>query len=587
MSGGDHKYMKRLFQGIALAFLLALCSRAAFDGSASAAVANSKDVLLSTMQQELQRAQGELGKLDPAPYFMSYAIHDQSMELAVGSQGSVVSSMHTRTRSADVIVRVGSPALDNTHEDNRPSGINSGTIPLADDADAISHVLWQLTYGEYRKASQAYLKVKTATEVNAKEEDTSPDFSQEASQIHTDYNELAAAQDQRVLERMVRRYSAWFAKYSYVYRSTVMVMVQRARWHFVSTEGTRVVAPSATVRLTIEAETQADDGMELMRIETFQAETADHLPGDTEIAARVDKMAADLKALRSAPLAEPYDGPALLSGRAAAVFFHEVLGHRLEGHRQRGENEGQTFTKKVNEPVLPEFLSVIDDPTQRALKGVDLAGWYEYDDEGVPARRVEVIKNGVLKSFLMSRMPIKDFGKSNGHGRAQPGLMPTGRQGNLIVTSSRTVKDAELRQKLIEEVKRQGKPSGLYFEDIEGGFTLTERASPQAFLVLPILVWRVYPDGRPDELTRGVDIVGTPLAAMSRILLTGEKTEVFNGICGAESGSVPVSAAAPAMLFSDIEVQKRTHSLNRPPILPPPGFEVGESKDAAKIGGRQ
>jgi predicted Zn-dependent protease len=196
---------------------------------------------------------------------------------------------------------------------------------------------------------------------------------------------------------------------------------------------------------------------------------------------------------------------------------------------------------------------------------------------------VEVIKNGVLKSFLMSRMPIKDFGKSNGHGRAQPGLMPTGRQGNLIVTSSRTVKDAELRHKLIEEVKRQGKPYGLYFEDIEGGFTLTERALPQSFLVLPILVWRVYPDGRPDELTRGVDIVGTPLAAMSRILLTGEKTEVFNGMCGAESGSVPVSAAAPAMLFSDIEVQKRAHSLNRPPILPPPGFEVGESQDAAKI----
>jgi predicted Zn-dependent protease len=579
--------MKRLFQGIALAFLLALGFRAAFHGSASAAVTNSKDVLLSTMQQELQRAQGELGKLDPAPYFMSYAIHDQSMELAVGSQGSLVNSTHARTRSAGVIVRVGSPGLDNTHEDNRPSGISSGTIPLADDPDAISHVLWQLTYSEYRKASQAYLKVKTATEVNAKEEDTSPDFSQEASQSHTDYHELAAAPVQQVLERVVRRYSAWFAKYSYVNRSAVMIMAQRARWHFVSTEGTRLVAPSAMVRLTIEVETQADDGMELMRVETFQAETADHLPGDTEIAARVDKMAADLKALRSAPLAEPYDGPALLSGRAAAVFFHEVLGHRLEGHRQRGEKEGQTFTKKVNEPVLPEFLSVIDDPTQRALNGVDLSGWYEYDDEGMPARRVEVIQNGVLKSFLMSRMPIKDFGKSNGHGRAQPGLMPTGRQSNLIVTSSRTVKDAELRQKLIEEVKRQGKPYGLYFEDIEGGFTLTQRALPQAFLVLPILVWRVYPDGRPDELTRGVDIVGTPLAAMSRILLTGEKTEVFNGICAAESGNVPVSAAAPAMLFSDIEVQKRAHSLNRPPILPPPGFEGEESKDAAKMGGRQ
>ena len=170
--------MKRI--GIALAFLLVLSSRTAFNGSASAPVTNSKDVLLETMHQELQRAQWELGKLDPPSYFMSYAVHDQSTELAVGSQGSLVNSTHARTRSADVIVRVGSPALDNTHEDNRPSGISSGTIPLADDADAISHVLWQLTYNEYRKASQAYLKVKTATEVNAKEEDTSPDFSQES-----------------------------------------------------------------------------------------------------------------------------------------------------------------------------------------------------------------------------------------------------------------------------------------------------------------------------------------------------------------------------------------------------------------------
>ncbi len=125
--------------------------------------------------------------------------------------------------------------------------------------------------------------------------------------------------------------------------------------------------------------------------------------------AKIDKMASDLKALRAAPTAEPFDGPALLSGRAAAVFFHEVLGHRLEGHRQRGDQEGQTFTKKVNQQVLPQFLSVIDDPTQRSLNGMDLGGWYQYDDEGMPAQRVEVIKDGILRNFLMSRMPIKGF----------------------------------------------------------------------------------------------------------------------------------------------------------------------------------
>jgi predicted Zn-dependent protease len=209
----------------------------------------------------------------------------------------------------------------------------------------------------------------------------------------------------------------------------------------------------------------------------------------------------------------------------------------------------------------------------KELGGVKLAGNYDFDDEGVPAAKVKAVENGVLKNFLMSRAPITDFGHSNGHGRRQPGLMPVGRQGNLIVTSTNTVKDSDLRQKFIDEIKKQGKPYGLYFEDIQGGFTLTTRASPQAFQVIPVMVWRVYGDGRPDELVRGVDIVGTPLLSLNNIILTGDTEQVFNGVCGAESGQVPVAAAAPSMLFSEIEVQKRAKGTQRPPLLPPPGFD--------------
>ena len=534
---------------------------------------NKPDVLLSAMQAELQRAQTSLGKLDPAPYFFSYSVYDESLAVAIGSQGSLVNSTRARRRAAEVTMRIGTAVLDNSHGTNRASANTTGTLPLEDDRDAIAHELWRLTYEEYRKASKAYLNVKTNSQVQAQEEDTSPDFSQEKPPTHTDYREVAANPDQRALEKVVREYSAYFGQYPYIYSSGAVVTAQKTRFHFLSTEGNHIVAPSAFIRVAIYAETRAEDGMELMRFETFQAESLEHLPPEQEIAARVKKMATDLKALHDAPLAEPFDGPALLSGRAAGVFFHEVLGHRLEGHRQRGEQEGQTFTKKVGQQILPEFLSVVDDPTLRTLNGSDLGGWYEYDDEGMSAARVEVIKNGVLKNFLMSRMPIRNFGNSNGHGRAQAGFVPTGRQGNLIVSSSRTVRDSELREKLIEEVKKQGKPYGLYFEDIQGGFTITQRALPQAFQVLPVLVWRVYADGRPDELVRGIDIVGTPLAALSRILLTGEKQEIFNGICGAESGQVPVAAVAPAMLLSEIEVQKRVHTLNRPPILPSPSAE--------------
>ena len=542
---------------------------------------STANIVLSTMQQELQRATKSLAKTDPAPYYMSYAVTDTDETAVAASNGSVIYSASVDRRQADVMMRVGSVALDNTHSQSRASGITSGLLPLNDDTNAIARVLWQLTDREYEQASAAYLKVKTNNAVRSEEEDKSPDFSSEAPQDHLNLVPLHPPSDQQIWEGRTRKLSAGFLKYPEVYTSYVSFNISADRSYLATSEGTALIRPGAIARLVIQAETRADDGMELMRVESFQAATASQLPSDAELAAKVDKIAADLKALRAAPTADPYAGPAMLSGRAAAVFFHEVLGHRLEGHRQRDENEGQTFTKKVNQLVLPAFLSVADDPTMKELNGVQLAGHYDFDDEGVPAARVVAVENGVLKNFLMSRMPIKNFSTSNGHGRRQPGLMPTGRQGNLIVTSSNTVKDSELREKFIAEIKKQGKPYGLYFDDIQGGFTLTGRASPQAFQVIPVMVYRVYADGRPDELVRGVDIVGTPLLSLNNIVLTGDTLQVFNGICGAESGQVPVAAAAPSMLFTEIEVQKRRRGSERPPILPPPGIESASSAPPA------
>jgi predicted Zn-dependent protease len=553
-------------------------STAAVDKPASKTLS---DPVMKVMQAELARASSELGKTDSAPYYMSYTVYDQDLVVLVGAYGSLLTDASLQRRQADVVMRVGAPALDNTHGQSRSTGMTSGTLPLGNDPDAIARVLWELTDREYKRAAPAFLNVRTNTAVRAEEEDKSPDFSKEAPETHLGNVTPPPAFDRTAWEGEIRRLSGVFRKYPDIYFANVVLQVTDSNSRMVSSEGSAIESPSATTRLIMEAQTRADDGMELLRVETFQAPSASGLPSEADLAAKIDKMAVDLKALKNAPEAEPYDGPALLSGRAAAVFFHEVLGHRLEGHRQRDEEEGQTFTKKVGQEVLPKFLSVTDDPTVHELAGMKLAGSYDFDDEGVPSRRVEVIQNGVLKNFLMSRMPIKDFAESNGHGRNQPGLMPTGRQGNLIVTSSQSVPEAQMRQKLIDEVKKQNKPYGLYFDDIQGGFTLTTRSLPQAFQVLPVIVYKVYADGRPDELVRGVDIVGTPLAALTRILLTGDQQHVFNGVCGAESGQVPVSAVAPAMLFSEMEVQKRQHSHDRPPILPAPGFEnAAPAKDA-------
>jgi predicted Zn-dependent protease len=277
-----------------------------------------------------------------------------------------------------------------------------------------------------------------------------------------------------------------------------------------------------------------------------------------------------LEKLKLAPIAEPFVGPAILSGRAAGVFFHEIFGHRVEGHRQKDQAEGQTFTKSVGLPVLPTFLSIYFDPTVRKAAGTDLNGSYRYDDEGMPGQRLTVVDRGVLRAFLMSRSPVLQFDKSNGHGRRQPGFEVVSRQSNLIVESGNTVSDARLREMLREEIRRQNKPYGLYFEEVTGGYTQTRRGGLQAFAVLPLVVYKVYPDDRPDELVRGVDIVGTPLASFSKILATSNRPEVFNGYCGAESGSVPVSAVSPALLVSEIETQRKEKSSDRPPLLPRP-----------------
>ena len=581
---------------LAIAFVAALSVAGALDAQRTALAATNaapassittakpvvgEPILINALDAELQRAMSSLGTdgaaaQQPKPYFLSYSVDDATSVSIAAEYGAITNSNQIRVRSVDVQVRLGSPAEDNTHGDHRNSALTTLPLPLTDDRDAIARSLWYATNRGYARALDGYLKVKTEQQVRAKEEDASADFSVEQPQTDLLPSPPALVVDRAAWEQRLREISKLFAQFPDVFADQVEFQASNETDYFVSSEGARVATPSHVARLVIMARTRAADGMDLFRVETFEAESAARLPDQKTIAEKAIEMAKNLEALRVAPVTEPFSGPAILSGRASAVFFHEVLGHRLEGQRQRGDEEGETFTKMLGKPILPEFLSVADDPTLTTFQGTSLSGHYDFDDEGQAARRVELIQNGVLKTFLMSRQPIASFAHSNGHGRSESGHMPTGRQGNLIVTSSKSVPESELRNMLIAEAKKQGKAYGLYFEDISSGFAVTTRRSPQAFQVIPLVVYRVYVDGRPDELVRGVSIVGTPQAALNSIMATGDKQEIFNGICGAESGSIPVSAVAPAMLVSQIETQRQAQGSARPPILPPPGAPVAE-----------
>jgi predicted Zn-dependent protease len=435
--------------------------------------------------------------------------------------------------------------------------------------NSIKRRLWLETDRAYRAAAERLIRIKTNTQVRVAGADDSDDFSSERPSTFQQAPPKLKFDEDSWRERS-RKLSARFQNFPSVLTSQVYASCQTDTRYLVNTEGTRIQHGRGYARVVITASAKAADGTDLETFDTFEAEECSGLPKDDVLQGSIDQVAKDLTALLRAPEAEPFVGPAIFSGRAAGVFFHEIFGHRVEGHRQKDETEGQTFTKSVGTKVLPDFLSVVFDPTQHQINGEDLNGWYAYDDEGVKARPLTVVDKGELKTFLMSRSPIKGFDHSNGHGRRQPGYEVVSRQSNLIVESSNAVSEARLRQMLLAEVKRQNKPYGLFFKDITGGFTTTARSGLQAFKVIPVIVYRVYADGRPDELVRGADIVGTPLASFSKILATSDKSEIFNGYCGAESGSVPVSAVSPEILVSEIEIEKKAKANDRPPLLPPP-----------------
>ncbi len=536
-----------------------------------------KSILIQAMEEELQRSVTGLAKASPPPYFISYRITEQQRAEVQGSNGALLSSDETHTRWLQTSVRVGSYLLDDTHRvagEDSGSQASFGTVaPVDDDPGVLRRLLWRETDRQYRGATEAMLRIQTGKDVKIESSEAqAPDFSRE--QPHVYYGPYVSFHlDRRPWEEKVRLYTNAFRSSAAVLNSIVSMTALAQNNYMVTSEGTRLQFGQIRYRLELFIQGKAADGMDINRYANFDWVDPSEQPDDKKVLAQAAELVKQMEALVKAPLVEPAAVPTLLTGRAAAVYFHEMFGHRAEGHRQKDVREGQTFAKKVGEPILPSFLSIYDDPTQKRMGHEDLLGYYPYDDEGVPSQHVVLVDHGVLKNFEMSRSPLLGFPDSNGHGRAQMGLVPVSRQGNLVVESSKQVSDAELRTMLIEEIKKQGKPFGLIIDDIAGGFTFTGRGQPQVLQVTPLVVYQVYADGRPDLLVRGVDVIATPLVSLTKIVATGNKEEVFNGYCGAESGSVPVAAVSPAILISEMEVQKKETSSDRPPILPPPAHD--------------
>lgn len=546
--------------------------------SISAAQTAENDTLLRVLREELAADFQELQKQELKPYFMSFRVQESFDARIIATFGFLGASEQNHKRTFSPLIRLGSPEMDNFKFNNQS---NSGTIaiPLTDASpDALRASIWMMMLDAYDRAANAYRNAQSRLRTQADNEDKAPCFSALGGSPETYYeppliHPFLTPAEQHEWEERLCRISAVFCQWPQLNDPVVNLQMENQRTHLVNTEGTAIVQNRVSYRVFIQAEIKTDDGMELPLTQSYYATTLDSLPDEATMTRDAEDIGRRLVALAQAPVADPFTGPALMSGPASGVFFHEIFGHRLEGHRMK--TGGQTFRNMIGERVLPTDFQVYCDPTLTHYGSQPLNGGFRYDDEGTRARRVNNVVDGVLKEFLMSRVPLDSFPQSNGHGRTAEGRDPVSRQSNLVVETRKPYTEAQLRQFLRDEAKRQGKEYGYLFQSVSGGFTQTgEGGSINSFNVTPLEVYRIYVDGRPDELVRGVDLIGTPLSMFSNIAAGGDTPSTFIGVCGAESGWVPVSATSPMIFCSKIETQRRQEKGALMPILDPVSFSA-------------
>ncbi|HXG30598.1 MAG TPA: metallopeptidase TldD-related protein [Thermodesulfobacteriota bacterium] len=542
--------------------------------------------VMRAMEWELNRSWQKL-RLEgyESPYFISYQIKDNTYYSIEGKYGAIVSSEKNRTRRLFVDVRVGNYEFDNSIRGQSGGKVpfyNASYIPIDNEVDAIRAVLWQVTDYTYKEALTQYFN-KKANRVQKVESERLPSFSRESGIVY--YGpEIDLPFNPKEWESKIREISSVYKDYRELIDADVGITAQKETTYFINTEGTRYIRDEILYSIDAEVTTRAEDGEVIKNHRNLYYVSPEDLPSVEGIKSVIRDMVEETLRVRKAEVLQPVTVPAILEPEAAGVVFHEAVGHRLEGERQIDDKEGQTFKERVGERIIPTFLSITDDPTMESFNGIHLIGYYPFDDQGVPGQRVLLVENGVLRNFLLSRTPINGFSKSNGHGRASYGRAPMARMSNLLIRSSSGYPRERLKGLLIREIKRQRKPFGLIIKRMEGGETNTSSYDFQAFKATPLVVYKVDPKTGHETPVRGVEIVGTPLVSINKIIATGDDYAVFNGFCGAESGYVPVSTIAPSILLSEIELQRISEKREKLPLLPPPFFDGSkpETPDTVK-----
>lgn len=535
----------------------------------------SSEILFTAMQKELIRSINKLQmEHQEKPYFISYNVVEDTTLTISATLGNINSSECSTTRQAYVEVRVGSYEKDNTISDGE-AGI-SGNIPITDDEISIRHVLWLLTDKAYKMALENFLykKAKAAYEMDPWADERVPDFSKDTVDISTCQFVKVMIEDSTKVkwERNMKCFSSIFKKYPEVLSSSVSFSKIIKSRYYINSEGDMIYSTYTACYIHSYATMKCIDGSLISNFRFFAGETEEDLPKDEKVSLEIESMVGELLKLRTAEKIEQCTCPVIFQGFAACVFFKNLLTEHLLGVREKSEKGELLLEAKINRKIMPNFITIVDNPRLKYFMGKKLFGGYEYDDEGVKSEEVILVENGVLKNFLTTRTPIKSIWKSNGHARCRAGWeSPRPYVSNFIITTSKGLSLKELKKKMLE-ICRQGKKD---FGLIVCSMFRTSK---------PILVYKVDAKTGRETLVRNIDNFGStlspfeklinseatfPLSLLEKIVACGDDYNV----CSYDLNTVPASFVAPSVLVSEIEVNPLTKIPKKAPILPAPWTE--------------
>ncbi len=555
-------------------------------------------VVMKAMRDELARSMERLkeAQLD-TPYFIAYRVRERQTQFAAATLGSLLQSNASHSRWFAVEVRVGSAALDNTNflSAGFQPFVGAVQLPLDSDYQEMRRNMWLSTDAAFKQAVENLARKRSALQNRNRTEDL-PDFSPRKPATGADDRGTVTA-PRAEMERLARELSAVFRNQPAVYNSQVSTGMVNTTDYYVNSEGSWFTRTVPQVVVNGEAGTQAEDGLPLEDYYAIYARDWKSLPPREELLARTRELGDRVVRLRDAPLLERYNGPVLFEAQAAAEIFGQAFAPRLLAARRPFSDNPNVeravasvespFLDKLGSRVLPDFLSVSDDPTATLREGTLLYGGYQIDDDGIPAAARVLVENGELKTLLATRVPIRGLAEGSGNRRG-PAAMPS----NVIVTASKGLEEKELRAEFLKLVAKRGREFGVVVRrvgnpafrfqrellaSLEAGNRGEDRVEPA------ILAYKLYPDGR-EELIRNAQLAGVSAAAFRDIVAVSQTASVYTapfnsrGAGFSLSGgttpndvSVPlVSWVVPSLVLDDVTVRKPGGEIPKPPIVPRP-----------------